>query len=162
MLSKLCIGRIIMVFLFLSTLSMLVRVCRTHARRGSYLWKRASVDGRQVQLQCNTKHASSLVAAELITDGCIDGTVNTRLWIAAVLSRRFRVREQVALLFKGWLDDSSCILYQIAYHFSLIRSRDCCYEQDIWGFDFQHLFQLRPSLQFNLTLDSIILRLWWR
>lgn len=57
-----------------------------YSARRSYLWKRVSVDGRQVQPRCNTRHASPLVAAELITDGALTARLirDSRLWIAVL------------------------------------------------------------------------------
>lgn len=82
MLLKLCIERNNGLS-FLSALS----VAGVRSMCGSYLWKRASVDGRQVQLQRNAGHASPLVAAELITDGALTARLirDSRLWIAAII-----------------------------------------------------------------------------
>jgi len=157
MLSKLCIGHIIMVFLFYRhSLCWCARV--SNACSTWLIFMKASVVGRQVQR--NTKHASSLVAAELITDGALTAQLTRDFGPPLYYRDAFGFASRLfSFLRISWiiLDDSSCILYRIAYHFSLIWSRDCCYEQDMRIlFDFQHLFYMVKIIMNCVKYDYII------
>lgn len=146
MLSKLCIGRIIMVFLFYRhSLCWCARV--SNACSTWFIFMKACIGRRSTGA---AQHEARVFACCSWTNyrWCIDGTVNTRLWTAAVLSRRFWVREA-----PFW---GSAELYLTIHRVFSIES-----------LIISHWFGLEIVAMNKIYEDSIfniyfILRLWWK